>query len=185
MSFARDFFARNELSVGESTIPRMLCTGSNNSGNGQARFTYFTARKSETINSLRMFAQTGSSGATLRRMGIYSVAANGNMSLLASTPNDTTLWTANTTLYTKALSTPFTKVRGVRYAFCVLEVNSGTLPTFATFTSSSGSAEMATSPRLSGYLASQTDLPNTVTPGSNLPVALWDTTIMYYAVMVP
>jgi hypothetical protein len=60
---------------------------------------------------------------TLVRFGVWSVNAAGDLvDLVASTPNDITMLSANFTDYTKAFTTPWRKVTGERYAVGVLAV---------------------------------------------------------------
>lgn len=127
------------LNVGESTIPRY------NLGNGLALtsgnlyLTYFMAEKTETVNNINAYCGGGAAtGTTLMQIGIYSPAYTvvksgsgypfffptdlGDLYLVASIPNDTTLFNISSTKYTRALSTPFYKERGMVYAIGVLFV---------------------------------------------------------------
>lgn len=155
-----------ELASGESTMSRRSI--SNNavaSGSQSLRLTYFTARKTETISSVRVpTGGTAASGATLCRIGIYEEAGNGDLTLVASTANDTNLWIATSTVYTKSLSASFTKTRGTRYAVGLLFVGT-TGPNFIGQTALNA-AEAGESPRLNGLVGSQSDLPSTVTNAS-------------------
>lgn len=129
--------------------------------------THFTADKSEAINTLTL--STGSVAAaatpTLIRYAVYSVASNGDLTLVASTVNDTTLLTATNTDYPKALSSTWNKVVGNRYAVGVLVVTSATMPNFQ------GRGMTATNtlnvltrlaPMTVSRVLTQTDLPSTV-----------------------
>ncbi|QZD97548.1 minor tail protein [Gordonia phage LonelyBoi] len=170
------------LDVGEETFPRRsIASGGVGTSAGALRLTYFTARKTETVASVRV--GTGSTAAaatpTLCRIGIYEVASNGDLTLVGSTANDTTLFAAANTRYTRALSTPFTKRRGRRYAYGVLVVTGAATPTFPGVASIHAD-EAAVEPRLSGSVASQTDLPSTVAAGT---VAVSASQI--YAVLTP
>jgi hypothetical protein len=171
----------DELTTGESTLVRRMVTSSAvPTTNNTMRLTYFTARKTETVTQLRTISgSTAQVGATLCRVGIYSVDGSGNLTLVGSIANDTTLWLAASTAYTRSLSESFTKTRGQRYAVAVLVVGSSTAPTTL------GQLSMVTSeavvaPRLSGFVASQTDLPATVSVGSVL-----DTAGQSYTVLLP
>jgi hypothetical protein len=128
--------------------------------------TYFTARKTETINNLRTLCATVATSTTLARIGLYTVAGNGDLTLVASTESDTALWeTAGQR--TKALSASYSKVRGQRYAVGVLWVGSGNAPTFAGIGSTVTAviSEFAESPRQAAVRASQSDLPATIAAG--------------------
>lgn len=157
----------NDLLVGESTIPRnAIASSSVTSGGSSLRLTYFTASKTENVSSVRVI--TGGTAAaatpTLCRIGIYAVGDNGDLTLIASTPNDTTLFAAASTVYTKALSAPFVKYKGLRYAVGILVVSGVATPSFQG-NNSVPASEAAIAPRMVGYSA-QTDLPATITEAS-------------------
>lgn len=170
------------LATGESTIPRRLVNNNAvSSGNQNLRLTFFTATKTETITQIRTITgTTAAAGATLARIGIYSVAGNGDLTLVASTANDTSLWIATNTAYTKTVSVPFTKTRGQRYAVGVLVDGSSTAPTFMGLFASFLSAECAEPPRICGFVFGQTNLPASVSAGS-----VSNTTNQYYTVLLP
>ena len=154
-----------EISSGESTLPRLAAIGTIGSGSQSLRLTFFTARKTETINSIRMTTgSTAASGGTLCRIGIYSEASNGDLTLVASTANDTALWIAASPAYTKSLSASMSKVRGTRYAVGVLFVGT-TAPTFSGHAGMPG-GEAGQTPRIGALVGSQTDLPSTIAVGS-------------------
>jgi len=154
-----------EISSGESTLPRLSVTGFASSGSGSLRLTYFTARKTETINSVRIYTGgTAASGGTLCRIGIYSEDGSGNLTLVASTANDTALWIAGSTSYAKSLSASFSKVRGTRYAVGPLFVGT-TAPNFIGY-NFLPAGEAGQAPRLGALLGGQTDLPSSIAVGS-------------------
>lgn len=159
----------DELTNGESTIGRKEISSNTASISSQSlRLTYFTARKDETVTQISTV--TGGTAAaatpTLCRWGIYSVdSTTGDLTLIASTANDTTLFAAATTEYIRSLQAPFTKVKGARYAIGILVVSGVATPTFHGHTVNQ-SVIMIAPPRLSGLLASQADLPSTISNGS-------------------
>jgi len=169
------------LDVGESTLPRTSAEGSYPVVSGQMRFTYFIARKTETVNQIRL--ATGSTAAaatpTVCRVGLYSVAADGALTLVASTANDTTLFAAVNTAYTRSVTTPYQKVAGQRYALGIIVVTAATAPSFAGTGFTSG-AELAVSPRKAAALSGQNDLPASVAAAS---LALSGS--MHYVVVAP
>jgi hypothetical protein len=176
---AVDTLQADALVTGESTIPRrVINSGGCPSGNGNCRFTYFTAKKTETITQVRVpSGSTAAVGATLCRVGIYSVDGSGNLTLIASTPNDTTLWIATNTGYTKSLSASFSKVRGTRYAVGIIVVGSSTAPQFNGI---GASADVGIAPRIAGVVGSLSDLPSSQTAGS-----IGDTVVQAYSVLLP
>lgn len=156
------------LTVGESALPRTSALSSLSFTSGQVRFTYFVARKTETVNNLRTATGNVAAAATptVCRMGIYEEASNGDLTLVGATANDTTLFASTFASYTRAVITPFTKVAGRRYAFALLVVSAATMPQFASATFSGGGAELSVSPRLAGVVSSQADLPASTTAAS-------------------
>jgi hypothetical protein len=152
--------------VGEPTMSRGFIVNSNiATGNSNLRLTYFTAKKSLTITQIRTMNGTAAVGTTLARIGVYSVDGSGNLTLIGSTANDTTLWNTANTAYTKSFSASFVIARGSRYAVAPIVVGTSTAPTMY------GNAAMLASeggiaPQLGGLVGGQSDLPSTVTAGS-------------------
>lgn len=161
------------LDAGETTIPRrnVVNAAVGFSASGTMRFTFFRARRTGTVSSVVL--QSGSVAAatpTLIRIGLYAEDASGNLTLVGSTTNDTTLFASTFTSYTKTLSTPWTgKVANSRYALGIL-VLAGTTPTlYGVPGSPSGGlpySEMFRSPKFQANLTGQTDLPSSVPVGS-------------------
>ena len=153
------------LSVGESSFSRMDITSSAATAtSGNMRLSFFTALKNETITSVRAVTGTTAAAATptLCRFGVYQVdEATGDLTLIASTPNDTTLFSSTTTAYTKDLSEPFVKYKGIRYAVAVLVVSAVATPTFQG-NNSVPSVESFVSPIMCATRSGQADLPATV-----------------------
>lgn len=155
------------IASGESTMPRVTIAGSALAAgaNQVLNLSYFTARKTEPINNIRSLSGGTAAGATptLCRVGLYSVAANGDIALLAAIANDTTLWAGTFTHYTRALTAQFNKVAGIRYAWGQLCVTGATAPTFA---GSVSGLVPNSAPRISATLAAQADLPANVANAS-------------------
>lgn len=177
-------YTPDRLTTGQETIDRLQVTAVNGSAASQSlRLTFFTARKTETITQVRQW--TGSQQAvatpTLIRFGIYSEAANGDISLIGSTANDTTLLAAANTSYTKALSVATPVVAGLRYAFGILVVSGSTMPSYYTTTVTAvSSTELAAAPRRTAAVAAQADLPASVVAGS-----LAVSGLVIYSVILP
>lgn len=147
------------LDTGEETIPRNLSvSGTVTVSSGTLRLVFFTARKSETTSQVRIL--TGGTAAaatpTLCRLALYQVDGTA-ATLVASTVNDTALFAAVNTVYTRSWSTPFAKVAGQRYAFGVLVVSGAATPAFFGQVISSG-PEATQPPIMAGFLSGQADL---------------------------
>jgi hypothetical protein len=119
---------------------------------GQLVLTYFTAKKTETILSATTW--TGGTAAaatpTVNRYGVYSIAADGAGTLINQCAHDAALFATANTAYNKAFTAAFAKVEGQRYAFGVIVVTAGAMPTFfgqAFGGSAAGDKIAAVSPR--------------------------------------
>lgn len=138
---------------------------------GQMLLTYFTAGRTETINTITVGISNGTAAGatpTLVRMGIWAANADGSLSaLLASTANDTTLLAALNTLYPKALSSSFSKVVDTRYACGILVVSGAAMPTMlGTTANGTTTSAYLTSPVISALVTGLADLPATVAVGA-------------------
>lgn len=155
------------LASGFATIPsRDVATQQGLIASQALNLTYF--RSPQSKNSTAVKAYTGSTAAgtpTLIRMGIYSVAANGDLALVASTPNDTTLFASTNTGYSKSWSVSFNFVKGVWYAFGVLVVAT-TVPTLFGVGGVNGLVISQTAQKTNGSVLAQADLPSSVAAGS-------------------
>lgn len=161
------------LNSGESVPPRLFCNGlTASNSSGFLYLSYITARKTESVTQVRGYNSTAAAATpTLCRVGIYSVAANGDLTLAASTPNDTALWSVANAEYTKALSVPLSKVAGSRYAIGYIVVSGTTVPQFRAFLAAAFGATGARTlygraPRMMGRLTGQTDLPASILAAS-------------------
>jgi hypothetical protein len=159
-----------QLTSGEATIDRRYggITGVTITS-GTVRFTYFQAEKSETVTQIKSVTDGTAAAATptIARMGVYSIDGAGNLTLITSSANDTALWNATSSPFTKALGggTGYAKVAGTWYAIGDIIVTAVATPTLAGTQHQVGSI-MQTAPRLTAAFAGQTDLPSSVAVGS-------------------
>jgi hypothetical protein len=171
-----------DLDSGEATMSRRDVSGFPIVYNGLLLLTYFTARRSEVVSSVRTIVGTAAVGTTLARIGLYTVASNGDLTLVAATATDTSLWATPDAAATKAFSASYSKVRGQRYAVGILSVGTSTAPTLYGRASLLAS-ECGQPPRLCGYVDAQTDLGainSTISAGS--VVNIWQE---FYAALIP
>lgn len=147
-------------------VPPRDQTLSNNVGmaSGTVVFTYFYADHTETITTLTAFSGATAAAATptVCRMGLCSVAANGDLTPIGSTPNDTTLFAAINTAYPKAMSASVGLTKGNLYCTMVIVVTGTTMPTFHGIqyaATNPMNTIVRISPAFIGRLAGQTDLP--------------------------
>jgi len=158
---------------GECTLERNPATM--NAGIGAQdkllRLVYMTAMRTETISQVRWYSGTTGAGATptLIRFGVYSIdATTFAATLIASTVNDTTLFAATNTAYTRSFSASFTKTAGSIYALACLCVTAATAPTTPGMQSvtNTGATILGRLPRVSGSISAQTDLPSSYADAS-------------------
>lgn len=145
--------------------------------------TFFTPAQSYTAT--QMVTTTGGTAAaatpTLCRMGVYTVAVNGNGTLVAAILNDTTLFAGGNTEYVRnfdvggGLPTSYPYVAGQRYAHALLIVSAAAMPSVLVSGNSGSSATYARAPRLVGVISGQADLPVSFTAGglSNEQGLVW------------
>lgn len=167
--------AADQLAAGEATLSRVYGTGSGVPLTAsQVKLTYFTAQRSESITRLRLDTAGTAAGATptLAKMGVYSVDAAGNLTLVAATASDTSLFGTAFASYSRSLASGATwqKIAGQRYAFAALVVTAAATPSIVGTNSSSGAMQFI-APIVAGAVSAQSDLPATVLAASVVSVA--------------
>lgn len=159
------------LSTGECVLGRdnNLATQAGAVASGVLHLTYFRSLKTESVANLGMIVGSVAAAATptLCRMGLYEEdPATGDLTLVAAHASDTTLFASINTKYTKAVTTPYTRTAGKRYAFGVIVTSGATMPDFIGVTygaAATMNTELETAPRVTARLTGQTDLPATIT----------------------
>ena len=142
--------------------------------NGRLVLTYMTPDVDTVISKLGIFTgATAAAGATLARLGLYTVDGSGNVTLVARTSDvHSTLAIAGTTEYQVALDSTggyvssYTMLSGTRYALAWLTVGNTTNPTIYGPSNGVPAALLASSPRMCSRYDAQTDLPASVTIGN-------------------
>ena len=174
--------AEKDLNRGYGTLSReaaLFCDGLA-ATTGHLLLNFFTPDRDLTLSKVRLNSTaTVSATPTIVRVGLYKVTANGlGGTLVASTPNDTTIGgTANTTI-TKNLSVAYEVTAGQTYAMGLL-VLAGTMPTFAARTVFFDT--LADLPRLKGLLTGLSDLGASYLNSSF--VATTDATCTYFKLL--
>lgn len=154
------------LAVGQETVPRELATSSTAVASQIVRLTYFVSRKAETYNTIAAETITAATVTSLARLGFYTVAGNGDLTLAAATVNDVTLYASASTRYTRSLNVPVTVAVGVRYALAELVIAStltGTRRSTLTTVAPGNADLLAADIRAAIVNGVQADLPATVT----------------------
>lgn len=157
--------------VGESVFDRTNVAIGTTSTTQVLKLVGFTARSTQNISQIRVVTNSTAAAATptLCRFGVYSRDSANLYTLVASTVNDTALFAAANTTYSKAFSTAFLKTAGTDYLVGMLIVSGAAFPTFcAPVASAAAPTAYSTDvygafPQLSGQIAAQADLPATFT----------------------
>jgi hypothetical protein len=124
-------------------------------------------------------AGTVTTGASLIRFGLYTVnETTGQLTLVARTANDTTIFSAVNTLYTRSFNTTggfpsaYTIQRGLRYALGIIVVGGTPGNSYLAGAGLIPVSMVSLSPILRSFASSQSDLPTTVTPTAG-QTAFW------------
>jgi hypothetical protein len=145
-------------------VPWWACTSNINNVNGALQLVYFTANDTTPWDTISAAAgSTASAGATLARLGVYSLDASGNGTLVAATANDTTILQGANQTAKRSLASAFTPTIGARYALGLLVVGTTTAGNYKGVSITAGMA--VNPPRAAGILNGQTDLPANFTAG--------------------
>jgi hypothetical protein len=180
----------NRLNGAQSTMPRGQ-VGTGDAGtltSGTLRLAFFTAEDSFDVTQMRLISGSVAAGATpsLARAGLYSVARNGDLTLVAAIASSTNLLAAAATQYTRPLATDgglpatYPLVAGMRYAVGLLVVTAAAAPTVpGQAISSAMTVEGGQTPRVCASLAGQSNLPANISAGS-----LNNSSVRPYAVLL-
>lgn len=154
--------------TGEGAFSRRLCSSSVTIANQTARFAFWRAQRTGRVGSIKMFtAGTAAATVTTIKFGLYEADdAESTFTLVASTANDTALFAATNTVYSKAVATAYKRTRGKLYAAGALFVGT-TAPVVVAapvLLGPTDSTSLAYNPGpISGILSSITDLPASFT----------------------
>ncbi len=168
---------------GVESMPRGEITAQNAAfTTARVQFIYFTPVATKTCAQMILYSGTTAAAATptLVRAGFYTVAGNGDITLVCAIASDTTLFAAPNTEYTRAFSTggglpaSYQFAKGTRYAAAQIVINTGSPGSFP------GNTQppfvlTARAPKMTGHLGSQTDLPASVVSAS-----IAQTTVRFY-----
>jgi hypothetical protein len=171
--FARTYYTdQHSPTLGVTTSLRSSADNDLGMTSGRLCLDFFTADKSFTASKVRARSRgTAAATITLIRFGIYTVDGAGDGTLVASTTNDTSLFIATFTQYTKNLTATYDFVAGQRYAAGWLVVAT-TAP--VCYSPLPIQVNPGQPPRLYGDLSGLSDLPATFTDaslGTNTPAS--------------
>jgi hypothetical protein len=162
-------YADNAIETG----PRFVDTGYT-AVSGRINLSYVTAYRTQTITQLGSMCRATAVGTlTAVRWGLYEVASNGDLTLVARTAQLTSgVYTATFTEYTSPLATAggfpasYTLIEGRRYALAQIVTFSGTAPQLKGYAGNAAATLNGRAPRISGLVGAQTDLLTSITAGS-------------------
>lgn len=153
------------LAAGVTTMTRHIMGQNTNvalgAASGNLRLAYFTAPRAEVWTQVGWVGGTVAAAATptLVRWGLYLVAANGDLTLVASTPNDTALFAVGSAVGAKSFSVAYAAVAGQRYAIGVLVVSGVAIPSIQGVSLNQATVQASLAPRITGVIPAQADLP--------------------------
>lgn len=160
------------LASGVSTISRDAINSlAVTAGTGFVRYTMF--RPSRTFTTTQVKMRTGTTAAaatpTMCKMGLFRLRPEGggvySAALIASTANDTTLWAAANTSYTRSWAVSAEVAAGRLYAFATICVSGAATPSFVGRAYNLAAEDLALDPPIVGISAAgATDLPASVNP---------------------
>jgi hypothetical protein len=153
------------LTDGEAVVNRAVASTAAALTSGNVQLAYFTAQKTELCSFLSTVTGGTAAGVpTFGGVGLYSVAANGNLTLLSSSGDlHATIWAGTFTEYKVALSPVVSKTAGQLYAVGALSV--ATTPPALVGASSAG-FYFTQAPSRMAVLTGQATLPASITSGS-------------------
>lgn len=157
-------------------FPRLLISNSVSLTSGTAMFTYFTPTRRMTVGNIVTFIRgTAAATVTTSKVGLYTVAANGDLTCIARSANTTGLWTpATPAVATAPIADDGAASPGAistveispaqRYAIGLLFV--GTTAPQPGISNVGGGTLNALAPRLAAAVSAQTDLLSSYASGS-------------------
>lgn len=176
-----DYWTPQGIASGESTCPRIAGGGGGAALiSGRITFCYWTAIKTELCNNIMTGSGGTAAGATptFCGMAVYQVNSDNSLTLLAQCANDTSLWSVTFTAYVRALTSPFQKIAGARYAHATLCVTAAALPVLLGY--NGNVARSVVSPVLATTMSGQSGFPASIPSGS-----IFSTPNFYYGEVTP
>ena len=166
---------RAASALGDETMPRIAAVSEPVCVSGTVVFSYFRATETKDVSMIRAYtaATAAANTATLFRLGLYEVDGNGNLTLIAGGPSDTTK--IQTAYNSVAQAISGRTVAGRWYAVGLLCIGPGQMPTLAGVNAAAGTklplGALFLDPKLSAQVAGQADLPATVAAATLAPSA--------------
>lgn len=151
----------NAIASGIETMPRTSGLLTAGWVSQRIQFSFFTATQAVLLTNAIACSGGTAAAATpsLIRIGLYTVSGT-TLTLVASTPNDTSLFAAANTAYTKALSATYTTVPEQRYAAGLLIISAATMPSIFGLTFNAGTGLGSLTPKLCTHVSSLNDIPS-------------------------
>lgn len=180
--------AGNEPTTRIETISRLLAQSAGSLTSKIVNFTYFTPDRNLAIKELATVGDgTFATGATYSKMGLYTVAANGELTCVARTASEPTLWESSvgikqSTIVDNGAASPaalseYELKRGQRYALACLFIGT-TAPQLQR-----ANLSQTTVASLTPALASQSTEPQTDLPATLAAAKVSGSTVMAYGTL--
>lgn len=142
-------------------------------GTGRVELSYVRAYRTVAVTQLGVATRSiAAVGVTAIRRGIYSVATNGDLTLVARTATITSSYGTQWTEYIDPLNstggfpTSYTLVKGQAYAFGHFMTFTTTAPQLRGHLVNTPTTLTARAPRVAGSMSGQVDLPTSIANGS-------------------
>jgi hypothetical protein len=155
------------VSSGLETFSRLFISSSNTLSTGTLNVTYFTPGQTETVSNFGFGIGTAMIGGTLAQAGLFTVAANGNLTLVARCAvGSASLFASgyNTAVFDTTLVATYTLLRGTRYGYGLLQIGASTVPTAKGMTAAGNIVGVA--PTIALQVSGQSSMPTTMNFGS-------------------
>ena len=147
----------NPRSIAFETASRIVPWSGQSITSGRRYLMYFSADDDQTLSALELWTgATAGVGVTAARLGLYTVAVNGDVTLAARTALDATIGGVANTQFSRALDTTggfpasLQLVRAARYAAAFYITATTTTPTVQALSAGLG-AFYGTAPRTAGF----------------------------------
>jgi len=166
-------------SARQDGFPRLLAQGNSTATAGTVFYVPFEPVVDRLVSGMTVVGGTTAGvGMTLVRLALCVVEPDGDLTVVARTASDATMFTTVSTAYTRAFGSadgfPLTYqlTKGTEYAFALLTVGAITAPTVRSGAVTAALALL--SPTISFARSGQTDIPTTASPSfSSTSTALW------------
>lgn len=159
--------ASQSVTTGSCEVyPRYVAGNVQTPTSASVYWSFFSPPYSFTASQISIATSAASATITAAKLGLYTVDANGAVTLVARTASDNTIFSTASSVATRSFSTTggypatYALSAGSRYALAFFATASSSMPSVPAIGANSSAAWA--SPRIHGYMTSQSDLPTSV-----------------------